>query len=227
MKAEWTNRDWKWLIGLLIGIISILIIIIIGIIAVRLSDNIEIVNVISIGAGLVSMVLGIVAIIYAFIQSRESGEQNRQLNVNLNKIDNRIYTLDEIIKDMKIVKNKIEQFKISSEDNFNNLAYLITNTINSAKYEELGNDNELKRDIDIIYEELYNVLDELTPREEKVLRLRFGLDNGRTRTLEEVGKEFNLAKSTIREIETKALNKLGAIFLNQKLSEIRNKLNSN
>ena len=48
----------------------------------------------------------------------------------------------------------------------------------------------------------------LTPREEKVLRLRFGLEDGRPRTLEEVGKEFNVTRERIRQIEAKALRKL-------------------
>ena len=48
----------------------------------------------------------------------------------------------------------------------------------------------------------------LTDREQKVLRLRFGLDDGRARTLEEVGKEFNVTRERIRQIEAKALRKL-------------------
>ena len=48
----------------------------------------------------------------------------------------------------------------------------------------------------------------LTEREEKVLRLRFGLEDGRTRTLEEVGKEFNVTRERIRQIEAKAIRKL-------------------
>ena len=52
------------------------------------------------------------------------------------------------------------------------------------------------------------VLQGLTEREEKVLRLRFGLEDGRTRTLEEVGKEFNVTRERIRQIEAKALRKL-------------------
>ena len=53
-----------------------------------------------------------------------------------------------------------------------------------------------------------STLQGLTEREEKVLRLRFGLQDGRTRTLEEVGKEFNVTRERIRQIEAKALRKL-------------------
>ena len=60
----------------------------------------------------------------------------------------------------------------------------------------------------MLKEQLMSVLDTLTPREEKVLRLRFGLDDGRARTLEEVGKEFNVTRERIRQIEAKALRKL-------------------
>jgi RNA polymerase primary sigma factor len=60
----------------------------------------------------------------------------------------------------------------------------------------------------LLREELLKVLATLTDREQKVLRLRFGLDDGRTRTLEEVGKEFNVTRERIRQIEAKALRKL-------------------
>ena len=60
----------------------------------------------------------------------------------------------------------------------------------------------------MLNEQLMDVLSSLTPREEKVLRLRFGIDDGRQRTLEEVGKEFNVTRERIRRIEAKALRKL-------------------
>ena len=60
----------------------------------------------------------------------------------------------------------------------------------------------------MLREQLIGVLNTLTPREEKVLRLRYGVDDGRPRTLEEVGKEFNVTRERIRQIEAKALRKL-------------------
>ena len=62
----------------------------------------------------------------------------------------------------------------------------------------------------------------LTPREEKVLRLRFGLEDGRTRTLEEVGKEFNVTRERIRQIEAKALRKLRHPSRSKKLRDFLN-----
>ena len=59
----------------------------------------------------------------------------------------------------------------------------------------------------------------LTPREEKVLRLRFGLEDGRSRTLEEVGKEFNVTRERIRQIEAKALRKLRHPSRSKKLKD--------
>lgn len=71
----------------------------------------------------------------------------------------------------------------------------------------------------MLKEQLINVLDTLTPREEKVLRLRFGLDDGRARTLEEVGKEFNVTRERIRQIEAKALRKLRHPSRSRKLKD--------
>ena len=60
----------------------------------------------------------------------------------------------------------------------------------------------------LLRRELMSVLKSLTPREERVITLRFGLDDGRPRTLEELGKEFNVTRERIRQIEAKALRKL-------------------
>ena len=60
----------------------------------------------------------------------------------------------------------------------------------------------------LLREQLSNILHTLTPREEQVIRLRFGLEDGRTRTLEEVGKQFEITRERIRQIEAKALRKL-------------------
>ncbi len=71
----------------------------------------------------------------------------------------------------------------------------------------------------LLKEQLSEVLDTLTPREEKVLRLRFGLEDGRSRTLEEVGKEFNVTRERIRQIEAKALRKLRHPSRSKKLKD--------
>jgi RNA polymerase primary sigma factor len=64
-----------------------------------------------------------------------------------------------------------------------------------------------------------DVLDSLTDRERKVLQLRFGLDDGRSRTLEEVGKEFHVTRERIRQIEAKALRKLRHPSRSRKLKD--------
>lgn len=71
----------------------------------------------------------------------------------------------------------------------------------------------------LLKEQLIEVLSTLTEREEKVLRLRFGLDDGRARTLEEVGKEFNVTRERIRQIEAKALRKLRHPSRSKKLKD--------
>ena len=74
----------------------------------------------------------------------------------------------------------------------------------------------------LLKEQLMSVLATLTPREEKVLRLRFGIEDGRTRTLEEVGKEVNVTRERIRQIEAKALRKLRHPSRSKKLRDFLN-----
>ena len=74
----------------------------------------------------------------------------------------------------------------------------------------------------LLKEQLLEVLDTLTPREKKVLELRFGIVDGRTRTLEEVGKEFNVTRERIRQIEAKALRKLRHPSRSKKLRDFLN-----
>ena len=75
---------------------------------------------------------------------------------------------------------------------------------------------------ELLKEQLESVLDTLTDREENVLRLRFGLDDGRTRTLEEVGKVFGVTRERIRQIEAKALRKLRHPSRSKKLKDYMN-----
>ena len=74
----------------------------------------------------------------------------------------------------------------------------------------------------LLKEQLMDVLSTLTPREEKVLKLRFGIEDGRTRTLEEVGKEFKVTRERIRQIEAKALRKLRHPSRSKKLKDFLN-----
>ncbi|MBQ7754430.1 MAG: sigma-70 family RNA polymerase sigma factor, partial [Clostridia bacterium] len=71
----------------------------------------------------------------------------------------------------------------------------------------------------LLKEQLLEVLSSLTPREARVLRLRYGLDDGKARTLEEVGREFNVTRERIRQIEAKALRKLRHPSRSKKLKD--------
>ncbi|WP_046216600.1 RNA polymerase sigma factor RpoD [Paenibacillus wulumuqiensis] len=120
-------------------------------------------------------------------------------------------TVEEIAKEMEITIEKVRGImKVSQEpvsletpigeENDSNLGDFIEDQealapADAAAYE-------------LLKEQLEDVLDTLTEREENVLRLRFGLDDGRTRTLEEVGKVFGVTRERIRQIEAKALRKL-------------------
>ena len=120
-------------------------------------------------------------------------------------------TPEEIAKEMGIPEQRvIEILKISQDP------VSLETPIGEEEDSHLGDfieDEQALAPTDIVAsnllkEQLIKVLDTLTPREEKVLRLRYGLDDGKPRTLEEVGKEFNVTRERIRQIEAKALRKL-------------------
>ena len=120
-------------------------------------------------------------------------------------------TPEEIAKEMGISVDKVREIqKISQEP------VSLETPIGEEEDSHLGDfipDEEVQAPADaaafsMLKEQIVEVLDTLTDRERKVLRLRFGLDDGRTRTLEEVGREFNVTRERIRQIEAKALRKL-------------------
>jgi len=78
----------------------------------------------------------------------------------------------------------------------------------------------------LLKEELYGILKDLSPREERVIRLRYGLDDNHPKTLEEVGKEFNVTRERIRQIEAKALKKLRHPTRSKRLGDYKEKINA-
>lgn len=120
-------------------------------------------------------------------------------------------TTEEIAKEMGVPESKVREIQkiaqdpvsletpIGEEDD-SHLFDFIEDETSTAPTDAVG--------FAMLKEQLLGVLDTLTPREEKVLRLRYGLDDGRPRTLEEVGREFNVTRERIRQIEAKALRKL-------------------
>jgi len=120
-------------------------------------------------------------------------------------------TLDEISENMEMTPEKVEEIlKISQEP------ISLETPIGEEEDTHLGDfieDRKIMSPADtasyeLLKEQILTVLDTLTPREQRVLRLRFGLEDGRSRTLEEVGKEFKVTRERIRQIEAKALRKL-------------------
>jgi len=129
---------------------------------------------------------------------------------------------DEIAKVMQIPEDKVREIiKIAQEP------VSLETPIGEEEDSHLGDfipDDDAPAPADaaafmLLKEQLMDVLDTLTPREEKVLRLRFGLDDGRARTLEEVGRDFNVTRERIRQIEAKALRKLRHPSRSRKLKD--------
>ena len=131
-------------------------------------------------------------------------------------------TPEEIAKEMGIDVNKVRDIqKISQEP------VSLETPIGEEEDSHLGDflmDDKVPVPIEaasftLLKEQLMEVLHTLTEREQKVLRLRFGLDDGRARTLEEVGREFNVTRERIRQIEAKALRKLRHPSRSKKLKD--------
>lgn len=131
-------------------------------------------------------------------------------------------TPDEIAREMKIPVERVREIlKISQEP------VSLETPIGEEEDSHLGDfiqDENVPVPAEaaaftLLKEQLDEVLDTLTEREQKVLKLRFGLDDGRARTLEEVGKEFNVTRERIRQIEAKALRKLRHPSRSRKLKD--------
>ena len=131
-------------------------------------------------------------------------------------------TPEEIAKEMGISDNKVREIiKIAQEP------VSLETPIGEEEDSHLGDfipDDDAPAPAEaasfaLMKEQLLEVLDTLTPREEKVLRLRFGLDDGHQRTLEEVGRVFNVTRERIRQIEAKALRKLRHPSRSKKLKD--------
>jgi RNA polymerase primary sigma factor len=120
-------------------------------------------------------------------------------------------TPEEIAKEMNISEERVREIQKIAQDPVS-----LETPIGEEEDSHLGDFIEDDRAVTpsdsvsstMLKETLLGVLNTLTPREEKVLRLRYGVDDGRPRTLEEVGKEFNVTRERIRQIEAKALRKL-------------------
>ena len=131
-------------------------------------------------------------------------------------------TPEEIAKEMGIPESRVVEIQKISQDPVS-----LETPIGEEEDSHLGDfieDEQALAPTDVVAtsllkEQLIHVLDTLTPREEKVLRLRYGLDDGKPRTLEEVGKEFNVTRERIRQIEAKALRKLRHPSRSKRLKE--------
>ena len=129
---------------------------------------------------------------------------------------------EEIAKEMDLPVDRVREIMKISQDPVS-----LETPIGEEEDSHLGDfiqDDHVEVPVDaatftLLHEQLMEVLETLTDREQKVLRLRFGLDDGRPRTLEEVGKEFNVTRERSRQIEAKALRKLRHPSRSKKLKD--------
>ena len=170
--------------------------------------------------------------------TRANADQARNISITVNMVETinklirvsrqllqelgREPTPEEIAEEMKMPVDRVREIlKISQEP------VSLETPIGEEEDSHLGDfiqDDNVPVPADaaaftLLKEQLIEVLGTLTEREQKVLRLRFGLDDGRARTLEEVGKEFNVTRERIRQIEAKALRKLRHPSRSRKLKD--------
>lgn len=120
-------------------------------------------------------------------------------------------TVEKVREIMKISQEPVSLEKPIGEEEDSHLGDFIEDDDSPSPAEQAA--------FTLLKEQLFDVLKELTPREEQVLKMRYGLEDGRTRTLEEVGKEFNVTRERIRQIEAKALRKLRHPSRSKKLKD--------
>jgi RNA polymerase primary sigma factor len=121
------------------------------------------------------------------------------------------YNVERVIEIMKIAQDPVSLETPIGEEEDSHLKDFIKDNYSPAP-EDIASYTLLR-------EQLLEVLNTLTPREAKVLKLRFGLEDGRPRTLEEVGAEFKVTRERIRQIEAKALRKLRHPSRSKKLKD--------
>ena len=138
---------------------------------------------------------------------------NKQIRVSRQLLQSlgREPTTEEIAKEMGITEEKVREIQKIAQETIS-----LDTPVGEEEDSNLGtflqdetaaNPSEAATNL-MLKEQLLDVLNSLTPREQKVIMLRYGIDDGHPRTLEEVGKEFNVTRERIRQIEAKALKKL-------------------
>lgn len=133
-------------------------------------------------------------------------------------------TSSELAEEMGISEEKVSEIQKIAQDPIS-----LDNPVGEeedSKIQDFIEDETIKSPMEhategMLKTQLYQIIETLTPREQKVIKLRYGLDDNHTRTLEEVGKEFNVTRERIRQIEAKALRKLRQPTRSKKLVDYR------
>lgn len=163
-QKKWSTKDFRWLIGILFGIISILILIIIAAISYNLSDDIQVINIISISAGLVSIILGILAILISFIQNNSSKSLYDRMNWTIERMDEKLNKVDSTVGNFNIdIKEITEALKSTFDNKFTNLQMDLNNIAIKLK----DSNPEVSRELEVVSQKVSENIKETKEEIEK------------------------------------------------------------
>lgn len=148
------------------------------------------------------------------VHLHESINRLRRVTKQLIQIYNRDPTIEELVEVLNLPEDKIREMQCLSQDIIS-LETPVGEEEDNRLIEFIEDENALRpidvADYGVMKNNIIKYLSRLTPREEKVLRLRYGIDDGKPKTLDEIGKIFNVTRERIRQVEETALEKLSRI----------------
>lgn len=218
MDKKIINRDLLWIIGILVGLLILVI-------SIRLSDDKDIINIFSLMSSGVSIALALIAIAISIKQDYGSEIINQKTIQMLDTIDGKVNKLDYMISNIDM--EKILEFERETSTNYDEIA----KKIDLLAMNEGGNNpdiqkqlKDLSQDVSLKKKDFFNdlgltlidALNNLSELEQSVLITRFGLEDGKAKSLAETGQKLGMTMASIKRTEEIALNKLRKMGISDK-----------